>query len=85
MISHVDQLKCSGCGYCVECCPYKAISLVEVPGRDRGRKVTKTVAQVNEGLCQGCGCCTAACRTGCIDLRGFTNDQILKEVDALCL
>ncbi len=85
MISHVDQTKCAGCGYCVECCPYQAISLVEVPGRDGNRKVTKTVAQVNEGLCQGCGCCTAACRTGCIDLRGFTNDQILKEVDALCL
>ncbi len=85
MISYVDQTKCAGCGYCVEVCPYKAISLVEVPGRDGNRKVTKTVAQVNEGLCQGCGCCTATCRTGCIDLKGFTNDQILKEVDALCL
>ena len=85
MISSVDQTKCSGCGFCVETCPYKAITLVEVPGRDGNRKVTKTVAQVNEGLCQGCGCCNAVCRTGCIDLKGFTNDQILKEVDALCL
>jgi heterodisulfide reductase subunit A len=42
------------------------------------------VAKVNAGLCQGCGCCTAACRTGAIDLLGFTNLQILKEVDALC-
>lgn len=85
MISFVDETKCSGCGFCVNVCPYKAISLVEVPGRDMGRKVTKTVARVNEGLCQGCGCCNAICRTGCIDLKGFTNDEILKEVDSVCL
>ncbi len=85
MVSSVDPDKCSGCGFCVDLCPYKAISLVEYAGRDNGRKVTKTVAKVNEGLCQGCGCCNAICRTGCIDLKGFTNEQILKEVDALCL
>ena len=85
MISKVDQTKCAGCGFCVQCCPYKAISLIEIDARDGNRKVKKTVADVNSGLCQGCGCCTAACRTGCIDLQGFTNDQILKEVDALCL
>ena len=85
MISRVDQTKCAGCGFCVGCCPYKAISLIEIDARDGNRKVKKTVADVNSGLCQGCGCCTAACRTGCIDLQGFTNDQILKEVDALCL
>lgn len=85
MISHVDQTKCAGCGFCVNCCPYKAISLVEIDGRDGMRKVKKTVAEVNSGLCQGCGCCTVSCRTGCIDLLGYTNDQILKEVDSLCL
>ncbi len=85
MISRVDQTKCAGCGFCVACCPYKAISLKEIDARDGNRKVKKTVADVNSGLCQGCGCCTAACRTGCIDLQGFTNEQILKEVDALCL
>ena len=84
MSSSVDQTKCSGCGYCVEVFPYKAISLIQVPGRDGNRKVTKTVADVNSGLCQGCGCCAATCRTGCIDLKGYTNEQILKEVDALC-
>ena len=85
MISFVDPNKCSGCGFCEGVCPYKAITMVEYAGRDGNRRVTKIVAQVNEGLCQGCGCCNAICRTGCIDLKGFTNDQILKEVDALCL
>ena len=85
MISSVDQQKCCGCGFCVNCCPYKAISLTEIDARDGARRIKKTVATVNSGLCQGCGCCTAACRTGAIDLSGFTNAQILKEVDALCL
>ncbi|MEI3338951.1 MAG: 4Fe-4S binding protein [Eubacterium sp.] len=48
------------------------------------KRIRRTVAYVNTGLCQGCGCCAAACRTGAIDLQGYTNDQILREVDALC-
>lgn len=84
MISSVDPAKCSGCGICVGICPYKAISLTEGPGMFQGKRVQRTVASVNGGLCQGCGACTVACRTGCIDLLGFTNNQILQEVDALC-
>lgn len=84
MISKVDQTKCCGCGHCVACCPYKAISLEEIDDRYGSKKVKRMAAYVNSGLCQGCGCCTAACRTGAIDLQGFTNDQILREVDALC-
>jgi heterodisulfide reductase subunit A len=83
MISAVDTTKCSGCGFCEQVCPVKAITLVEVPSMYAGKKVTRTVAQVNSGLCAGCGSCSAACRTGCIDLLGFTNRQILEEVDAL--
>jgi heterodisulfide reductase subunit A len=83
MISAVDTEKCSGCRFCERVCPVKAISMVEIPGYYNGQKVTRTVAQVNSGLCSGCGACTAACRTGCIDLLGFTNKQILEEVDAL--
>jgi heterodisulfide reductase subunit A len=83
MISAVDTEKCCGCGFCEQVCPVKAISLVEIPSRYQGQRVTRTVAQVNSGLCSGCGACGPACRTGCIDLLGFTNKQILEEVDAL--
>ncbi|MCL1983358.1 MAG: CoB--CoM heterodisulfide reductase iron-sulfur subunit A family protein [Clostridiales bacterium] len=83
MISVVDAPKCSGCGFCEQVCPVKAISMVDVPSMYNGKRVTRTVAQVNSGLCSGCGACSAACRTGCIDLLGFTNKQILEEVDAL--
>lgn len=85
MISRVMEEKCSGCGFCVKCCPYTAITLKEIDGRENGQKIKRQVASVNSGLCQGCGACTVACRTGAIDLSGYTNDQILKEVDALCL
>ena len=84
MISSVDESKCCGCEQCSRCCPYNAITMKEIESRELVGRVTRTVATVNSGLCQGCGCCTAACRTGAIDLLGFTNLQLLKEVDALC-
>ena len=84
MISHVDTTKCSGCAFCAQTCPYKAIELVEIPDWENGKKVTRKVASVNTGLCQGCGACIVSCRPGAIDLLGFTNAQILEEVDALC-
>jgi heterodisulfide reductase subunit A len=85
MVSNVNEEKCSGCGMCVPCCPYKAIELIPKKERAHGKVVERFVANVNTGLCQGCGACTAACRPGAIDLQGFTNAQILEEVDALCL
>lgn len=85
MVSIVNEEKCSGCGMCLSCCPYKAIELKAIKERAHGKMVERLVANVNSGLCQGCGACTPACRPGAIDLQGFTNDQILEEVDALCL
>lgn len=83
MIASVQQDKCSGCSACRPICPYKAITLEKIPERIGSKRVEREAAQVNSGLCQGCGACTVACRTGAIDLRGFQNNQILKEVDAL--
>lgn len=85
MISFVNNNVCSGCGMCVPICPYKAIELVEIEERIQGQMKKRQVASVNQGLCQGCGACTVACRPGAINLKGFTNEQILAEVDAICL
>ena len=38
----------------------------------------------DEAVCQGCGACTVACMSGAMDLKGFTNKQIMAEVDAIC-
>jgi heterodisulfide reductase subunit A len=84
MISHIDESLCSGCGLCMPVCPYKAISLITIKEWDHGKEVEREVANVNAGLCQGCGPCVVACRSGAANLRGFTNQQILAEVDAAC-
>ena len=83
-VSQVDISKCSGCGTCINICPYGALSLVEKNLRENSVKVTRTVCEVNSALCQGCGACAAACRSGALDLLGYTDNSIMKEVDALC-
>ena len=44
----------------------------------------KRVAVVNEAVCQGCGACTVTCPSTAMDLKGFSNNQIMAEVDAIC-
>jgi len=72
-VAAVDRLRCSGCGACVDVCAYKAIEMDPV----------LRIAVVNEATCKGCGTCTATCRAGAIDLKGFSNDQILEAVNAI--
>ncbi|MCL1879765.1 MAG: CoB--CoM heterodisulfide reductase iron-sulfur subunit A family protein [Actinomycetia bacterium] len=84
MIASSDVALCNGCGACVSICPYSAITLEEITLRENSKKVTRRISKVNPGLCQGCGACTVACRPGAMDLRGFSDEQIMREVDALC-
>lgn len=86
MVSRVNEALCTGCLACQKVCPYRAIQEAVITERLPGQPPReRIVARVNEGLCQGCGACTVTCRAGAIDLKGFTNDQLLAEVDALCL
>lgn len=85
VISKVDEKICAGCGMCVNICPYGAIELQTIQEKIRGQIKERTVAHVNSGLCQGCGACTVACRSSALNIQHFTNEQILAEVDALCL
>lgn len=84
-VSKVDQARCAGCLHCEAVCPYGAISPVEIEERVRGQVKARTVAEVNPALCQGCGSCTVACRSGALSLQGYTDEQMLAEVDAICL
>ena len=76
---------CSGCKTCANVCPYGAITYeTKTVINLAGVREERTVASVNQALCQGCGACTVACPSLAMDLKGFSNKQILAEVDALC-
>jgi heterodisulfide reductase subunit A len=66
---------CSGCKICNNMCPYGAIEFVE----------EKKISHVNEALCKGCGTCVAACPSSAMTGHGFTDEQILAELDGLMI
>ncbi len=73
----IDE-NCDGCAFCVDACPFKAISLLEYV---RDGNVKKTV-EVNQVLCKGCGSCMATCPKQGIYVAGFTLEQLNAQVDA---
>jgi len=79
-----DETLCNGCGQCANVCPYGAISYEDKLVFDHGIRENRRVAVVNNALCQGCGACTVTCPSGAMDLQGFSNRQIIAEVDAIC-
>lgn len=84
-VAHSDEMMCNGCSACEKVCPYGAISYEEKEFRMPDRTTAiRRVASVNEAVCQGCGACTVTCPSGAMDLKGFSNRQIMAEVDAIC-
>jgi heterodisulfide reductase subunit A len=71
LIAMVDEDVCTGCGICVEVCPYEARTLNE----------KKRIAEVNDALCTGCGGCIAACPSNASIHKNFTKKQLLNMVD----
>ena len=43
----------------------------------------KQVAYINEALCKGCGACAAACPAGAAVQHGFTNEQVMAEIEGI--
>ena len=82
--AHSDELLCNGCSTCENVCPYGAITYEDKEVNDHGIREVRRIAVVNNALCQGCGACTVACPSGAMDLQGFSNRQIIAEVDAIC-
>ena len=67
----VDENICTGCGTCLKLCPYSAI-----------QKDEHGVARVNDVLCKGCGVCAASCPEKAINMRHFSDKQVLAEATA---
>ncbi|MBQ7325307.1 MAG: CoB--CoM heterodisulfide reductase iron-sulfur subunit A family protein [Clostridia bacterium] len=84
-VAESNELMCNGCSACEKVCPYGAITYIDKEFRMPDRTtLVRRVASVNPAVCQGCGACTVACPSGAMDLKGFSNNQIMAEVDAIC-
>ncbi len=79
IISHVVEENCDGCAYCIEPCPFKAITLIEY---EANGEIKKRV-QVNESLCKGCGTCMATCPKKAIFVWHFRPEMLTSEVRAV--
>jgi len=71
----INADQCSGCRICNNLCPFNAILFHE----------DQMVSEVNPALCQGCGTCVAGCPAGAISGTGFSNEQILSQIDGLLM
>ena len=71
----IIEARCSGCRICNNLCPFNAILFHE----------DRMVSEVNAALCQGCGTCVAACPAGAITGTGFSNEQVLAQIEGLLM
>lgn len=83
-VAYSNPVLCNGCQNCINVCPFGAISYEEKEIVDKGIRTTRKVAIVNSAICQGCGACSVACFSGAMDIKGFNNEAIIAEVDAIC-
>jgi heterodisulfide reductase subunit A len=70
IIAGVNEDLCSGCGVCIDVCPYQARELTV---KEDGKKKTVKVIEV---LCEGCGACSAACPVGAAQQKNLKDEQI---------
>jgi len=68
ILAQVDPTICTGCGTCVENCPYGAIRMTE-----------EGMAEVLAAACKGCGCCGATCPEMAITMMNYTDEQLLAQ------
>ncbi len=69
----INKEMCSGCRICNGLCPFNAIAFI----------ADDMVSEINPALCQGCGTCVAGCPAGAISGTGFSNEQIMAQIDGL--
>jgi heterodisulfide reductase subunit A len=78
IISNPIDENCDGCAFCVDACPFRAITLMEYM---KDGAVKKTV-EVNAIQCKGCGSCMATCPKQGIYVASFSPEQLGAQVEA---
>jgi heterodisulfide reductase subunit A len=77
-ISELVDENCDGCAYCIDPCPYNALTLIEYMHKGSIKKAVER----DEALCKGCGVCQATCPKKGIFIRNFRLEQLGAMVDA---
>lgn len=72
VVAEVDPDKCAVCVTCVRTCPYN-IPYIGEEGH----------AVIEPAECHGCGCCVSECPGKAIQLKHFTDEQIVAKTNAL--
>ena len=71
-----DPQKCRACLTCIRVCPHEAVRLVRV-------NTEKWTAKIYDLACDGCGICAAICPAKAIKFEGYSDEQILAEIEAI--
>ena len=86
-VAVVNASACTGCGVCVDACPFGAITLVAAEGASAETGTAPVAgartAVIDVAGCKGCGGCAPVCTVDAIDLRGYTNAQVRAMIDGL--
>ena len=76
-VSQVVDENCDGCAYCVEPCPYDAITLIEYMKEGALKKTVES----DPARCRGCGVCQATCPKKGIFVRNFGLEHLSAMVE----
>lgn len=74
-IAVVDEKLCTGCGNCVEACPFDAIAMHK-------RSMELDLSQIDPLRCTGCGNCVVVCPVKAIGQPVSSEAQVLAQIDA---
>jgi heterodisulfide reductase subunit A len=74
-VAFVDEKLCTGCGPCVEACPFGAISMHQREGE-------LDLSQIDPLLCTGCGNCVVVCPVKAISRPLDSDAQVLAQIEA---
>jgi heterodisulfide reductase subunit A len=75
LVATVNTDACTACGKCLDACPYGAIGMTSLEGRE--------IAAISATACKGCGGCVPVCPEDAIDLRGYTDAQVRDQIDRM--
>jgi len=74
-VAVVDETLCTGCGNCVQACPFGAISMHQREGE-------LDLSQIDPLLCAGCGNCVVVCPVKAISQPRDSDAQVLAQIEA---